>query len=148
MCATLAAISERVAVRERGCCWPTAPALCTVEQLQQLEESGYTFCTTQNTHKYLEQDIYFLPFICNISRQNICKWVSTSCLCHRLHLVLTPSLSGFSASAGRFKDNTGGTGRAFLPHTHSAEVSAGTAGPCDPGAAGAMGPPGAGSWTQ
>lgn len=53
-----------------------------------------------------------------------------------------------SVSAQGLADDSRGESQAFLSHSHSEEVSAGTAGPCDPGEAGGVGPSGAGSGTQ
>lgn len=44
------------------------------------------------------------------------------------------------ASANGLADDPGGAGASSVSLTHSEEVSAGTAGPCDPAAAAGLGP--------
>lgn len=54
----------------------------------------------------------------------------------------------FSVSVKGLAADSRGESRAFLSRSHSEEVSAGAAGPCDPGEAGGVGPSGAGSGAQ
>ncbi len=51
-------------------------------------------------------------------------------------------------SAKGLEDDSRGESRAFLSHSHSEEVSAGTVGPCDSGEAGGVGPSGGSSGAQ
>lgn len=53
-----------------------------------------------------------------------------------------------SVLAKGLADDSRGESRTLLSHSHSEEVSAGTAGPRDPGEAGGVGPSGAGSGAQ